>query len=76
MKGYARALDSARLMHALHAAILQLDLDVWFARRHTVHYPVLSVGQVCSTSGRGTAVGRLLKVLSTARYGLLALLKV
>ena len=30
MKGYARALDLARLMHALHAAILELDLDVWF----------------------------------------------
>ena len=28
--GYARALDLARLMHALHAAILELDLDVWF----------------------------------------------
>ena len=35
---------------------------------HTVHYPVLSAGQVSSTSGRGTAVDRLLKVLSTARY--------
>ena len=43
---------------------------------HTVHYPVLSAGQVSLTLGRGTAVDRLLKVPSTARYGLLALLKV
>ena len=35
---------------------------------HTVHYPVLSAGQVSLTLGRGTAVDRLLKVLSTARY--------
>ena len=39
-----------------------------YAMAHTVHYPVLSAGQVSSTSGRGTAVDRLLKVLSTARY--------
>ena len=41
------------------------------AMLHTVHYPVLSAGQVSLTFGRGTAVGRLLKVYSTARYGLL-----
>ena len=35
---------------------------------HTVHYPVLSVGQVPCTLGRGTCVVRLLAVLSTARY--------
>ena len=45
-------------------------------RRHTVHYPVLSAGQVSFTFGRGTAVDRLLEVYSTARYGHLALLKV
>ena len=40
------------------------------AMKHTVQYPVpvLSAGQVSATSGRGTAVGRLLKVLSIARY--------
>ena len=40
-------------------------------RTHTVHYPVLSAGQASLTFGRGTAVGRLLKVYSTARYVLL-----
>ena len=35
---------------------------------HTVHYPVLSAGQVPCTLGRGTGVVRLLAVLSTARY--------
>ena len=38
---------------------------------HVVHYLVLSAGQVSLTFGRGTAVGRLLKVYNTARYGLL-----
>ena len=32
---------------------------------HTVHYPVLSAGQVPCTLGRGTGVVRLLAVLST-----------
>ena len=36
--------------------------------RHTVHYPVLPAGLSSYTFGRGTAVDRLLKVLSTARY--------
>ena len=43
---------------------------------HVVRYPVLSAGRVYGTFGRGIALDRLLKVLSTARYGLLALLKV
>ena len=34
----------------------------------TVHYPVLSSGQVLCTLDRGTALAGLLKVLSTARY--------
>ena len=38
------------------------------AMRHTVHYPVLPAGLSSYTFGRGTAVDRLLKVLSTARY--------
>jgi hypothetical protein len=38
------------------------------AMEHVVHYPVLSAGQVFHTLGRGTALARLLKVLSTARY--------
>ena len=38
------------------------------AMLHIVHYPVLSAGQVFGTLGRGTALDRLLKVLSTARY--------
>ena len=36
----------------------------------TVRYPVLSAGQVSCNSGRGTALDRLLEVLSTARYRL------
>ena len=35
---------------------------------HTVHYPVLSAGQVPCTLGRGTGIVRLLAVRSTARY--------
>ena len=35
---------------------------------HTVHYPVLSAGQVFGTLGRGIALDRLLEVSVQLRY--------